>query len=236
MTKTAQELITRVRRAADMENSNFCTDDEIFQYINNAGAELHDILVSEFEDYMMLSGSFQLTGSQNMYQFDHTVHKLRGIDKLSANLVFPLVPYSFTDRGTLSTGIYMNYTGVNIPKYRWLGDHVTLLPSTFAQGNFNYYYVPEWTDLVSVASGSLPDLYCTNRWEEYVVIDAAINCKSKEEKDISTLQGKKQALYTRIKTAASERDASGRNRASAIEDIDYPDNTWDQYGVPRVRF
>ena len=50
-TLTLANLITGVRRRADMEGSTFVSDAEIVDYINVAMAEVHDILVTKFEDY-----------------------------------------------------------------------------------------------------------------------------------------------------------------------------------------
>ena len=50
-TLTLANLITAVRRRADMVGSTFVSDAEVVDYINVAMAELHDILVTKFEDY-----------------------------------------------------------------------------------------------------------------------------------------------------------------------------------------
>ena len=57
---TLAQLITRSRRRADQENSEFCTDAEVVDYINEAIAELHEMMVNEYEIYYLSSYSYTL--------------------------------------------------------------------------------------------------------------------------------------------------------------------------------
>ena len=50
-TTTLAQLIVRVRQRADMVGSAFVSDSEIVDYINVAMAEIHDLLVTKYEDY-----------------------------------------------------------------------------------------------------------------------------------------------------------------------------------------
>ena len=51
-------------------------------------------------------------------------------------------------------------------------------------------------------------------WEEYIIVDAARKILLKEESDTSFLLAEKQALLTRIESAAENRNASDPERVS----------------------
>ena len=67
-TTTLQNLIDRVRQRADMEGSTFVTDAEVIGYINVAMAEMHDILVTRYEDYYVESKQYTLP-ADNLSRF-----------------------------------------------------------------------------------------------------------------------------------------------------------------------
>ena len=59
----ASDMITRVRRRGDFENSEFVTDEEIIDYLNRGLCELWDILVTTHENYGMEDDSFTIPGT-----------------------------------------------------------------------------------------------------------------------------------------------------------------------------
>ena len=57
------------RQRADMENSQFVTDDEMRRYINRGYAELYDLIVTSAnsEDYFLSSSTVQLVTGTKTY-------------------------------------------------------------------------------------------------------------------------------------------------------------------------
>ena len=50
---TLLSMTTRVRRRADMENTQFVTDAEIYRYLNDSLTELYDLFVTSYQHYVM---------------------------------------------------------------------------------------------------------------------------------------------------------------------------------------
>lgn len=72
---------------------------------------------------------------------------------------------------------------------------------------------PSWTNVIDGLSG----------WDEYVVIDAAIKARVKEESDPSVLLQQKGAFIDRIEAAAENRDAG---QPQQVTDVTYAGGNW----------
>lgn len=204
-------LIERVRLATDHVSSSFFTDGELTQYINAAGAELHDVLVGTYEDYLLSSSVFTINTGES-YTPSEEVLKIRGIDFQRGTDFVPCLAFNFAER-------YQNnnnriFGGRTVPTYRWAGGKVLLYPETSNGGTYQLWFVPSWTDLNATTNPTLPAPYTHNHWEEYIVIDAAIRGMAREESDVTTLFAQKQAIAQRIRLAANQREASGRKRVA----------------------
>ena len=81
---TLAQLITRSRRRADQENSEFCTDAEVVDYINDAVAELHEMMVNEYELYYLSSYTYTLP-ADNPKALPDSFWKALGCDFASVN-------------------------------------------------------------------------------------------------------------------------------------------------------
>ena len=79
-TITCSDLMTAVRRRADMEGSTFVTDAEVRSYINVAMAELHDILVQKYEDYYVSETTYTLPIADNKGTLPDAFYKALGVD------------------------------------------------------------------------------------------------------------------------------------------------------------
>ncbi len=84
------------------------------------------------------------------------------------------------------------------------GTHVIILSAE------SLGYTFAWTASAHMTfdGGSSAYLDGVQGWEEYVVVDAAIKCKEKEESDASVLAAQKAELRARIVAASKNRDAS----------------------------
>jgi hypothetical protein len=188
------------------------TDAELNTYLNASACELYDLLVSIYEDYYLTSVDFTLAGSSDGYSLPANFYKLRGVDYTSSTPI-SLEPFTFADRNR-----YQNVSAyLSAPKYRLVGSTLTITPRT--DGDYTLWYIPQLTELTSDG-----DTFTTlQKWEEYIVLDAAIKMLAKEQDDVSVHMAQKQALIQRIKTSAPNRDAGAGER---ITDVYSRDCVW----------
>ena len=213
-TLTVTQLITKVRERADMLNSQFVTDTEITGYIDYSYKELYDLLVESVEDYNLSSASFTIASGSNTYSLPSDFYKLRGLDDLT-NPSRPrsVRKFAFNERNDFTVdGLTLSSYEYSDVTYRVTGSVLTLMPPENAAKNYLLWYVPKASTLSSgsdTADG-------VQGWLEYVIVDAAIKCKIKEESDISDLERAKKNLNERIVRLRHNRDQALPEKVSRV--------------------
>ena len=221
-TITCGDLMTAVRRRADMEGSTFVTDAEIRSYINVAMAELHDILVQKYEDYYVDSSTtYTRPIANNKGTLPNAFYKMLGVDFTAGGSTYRVRPYKFEERnmyGNAGTtaGIANNLT------YHVQGNEIHFRPAdALPSGTITIHYVPP-ADQFATGGGDDSDALSVNNravapgYEDYIVIDAAIKCLLKEEADVTVHLVQRESARRRIEEAAGKRDAG---ESYAISDV-----------------
>lgn len=228
MTVTLLQLRTQARQRADAENSQYITDAELTGYINNSAAELYDLLIGAYDaDYFLESVSFSTTSGTadyllpngTLYSAAKTFYKLRGVDaKINSSDWFALRPYNFNERNRNEDFGWSTLAGPMV-RYRVSGNYLKFSPTPDSATSVRLWYIPTYTALA--ADGDI--LQDVNAFSEYVVVDAAIKCRIKEDLDITVLMAVKAALKQRIEQMAENRDAGNPESVSDIyaENNDY---------------
>lgn len=199
-----------------MVGSDFVTDtaNSLDAFINASADELYDLLTMSFEDYNVSSESFTTDGTTDV-EPTADMFKLLGVDLSVGGREFALEQYTFRERNRYqSADVYQP----DLPRYRWEGDTVRLRPAPTTGLSGTLWFTPVREKLVDGAD----ELEGVSGWEEYVVVDAAIKCLSKEESDTTALERKKAELRARIEQAASTRSPSAPNRIVDVEGL----NDW----------
>ena len=219
---TLTQAIARVRSRADMVNSTFIDDTtEVAPWLNEAFAELHDLVVSVYEDQFTVvssnivvsSGSTISLGAETAWcPATAPFYKLRGVDYLASGTAdwHRLRLFSFNDRNSRTTGY--SWRRARDLRYRIVGSSIHLTPDDAATGTYRIWYIPGFVDL---ANGSDTVSYPEN-WHEYAIVSAAAKALLKEESDARWLIDAKNALRARILAGAANRDVGSRMR---IEDV-----------------
>lgn len=134
------DIRQNVRRRADMENSTFCTDSEVDDYINHAWHELYDILIQKYEeDYFLKSSNISLAASTDSYDLPDDFYKVRGIDfQLNTNDWTPLQRYRFTQRTRAPETLKFVYNF----KYRIQGEKIFFTPIPSSSDTVRVWYIP----------------------------------------------------------------------------------------------
>ena len=214
-------IMQRVRRMADMENTSFVTDAELIQYINASAQDLYDRLVSAYGDDYYTSVTpvtSSISSATDTYSLPSDFYKLKGVDLLVAGSQWTELPrVSFRDRNALSMADTIGGPGFG---YRPVGlNSICLWPKPTQNGTIRVWYIPYLTHV----TGSSDTVEGINGWEDYVVVDCAIKCLSKEESDTSDLQLRKAELIKRIQSMADERDTAN---VDVIRDVRSSRSPW----------
>lgn len=211
---TLDEIMLQARQRSDMEHSNLVSDSELTAYVNASLAELHDLLISSYnEDYIMESTQFTTTdGLELSYDLPSDFYKLRGVDVQIGSDWMTVKRFNFNRRNEDSSGYAWNILGSPYLEYRLVGSQIRFNRAPQTGTTFRVWYHPVVTKLVS-GTDSYNDI---NGFIEYVVVDCAIKMLQKEESDVAVLMAQKEALRQRIVAMAQNRDA---NEPESITDI-----------------
>lgn len=226
-TMTLSDLMIACRQRADMIPSNyvptlndnplFVTDSELISYINQSYLELYDLLVQKYgDDYFIApSLSFTTDGQTFLYPLpDGTnysaapaFYKVLGFDlnlSPSNNQSFITIPpFMFAERNRYSIPNMQAFYGLTNLRYRLNGNSAWFTPTPASGQTIRMWYIPRLEPLAAL------DDVCdgVSGWTEYIICDAAIKMKQKQEDDVSVVFAQKQALIQRIEAAAENRDA-----------------------------
>lgn len=185
-----KELTTLVRSKADLEKSDFVTDEEIRGYLNLAYTHIYNAIVDTNQDFFINSFSFK--ASEHAMQVPVDFYKMRALDYYIWDKYFVSArpvgfnerqleqsdffrPYLFSDR--YSDPIKYNLRGRELKVYvdgRWSGDLT-----------FVIWYIPKPQKVGEGAE--LPF-----GWERYLIHSACLDVRNKQ--DTSTREFERLAL------------------------------------------
>ena len=220
-TATLLSLRDRVRRRVDLVNSNFVTDAELTEFINSSAAELYDVLIGHYgQDYYLSNDTISLVAGTDTYALPIDFYQLVGLDVLYSGDSISILPFQWHERNR-----YYNLDG-SIPnlKYRIQGSNLKFMPMPKTAATVTVWYHPAITDL-ALDTDTFDGV---NGWEEYIVIDASIKCRIKEEADTRELQSAKSEIMKRIENMASNRDSSEPMQFQTVERTTSIANHWPQ--------
>ena len=233
MAVTLAQLRTRCQQRVDMVNSSFATTAEINQLINTAGARLHALLVTAYEDYFFKTTTFSLPAAET---YD-----------LSANVtdLYKIIQVFLTiGSGTsLSRFALRRFNANEVPQFgnSAIFPATMILPVVYycVQGGKMYFepiptssngysvelwYAPQFTQLVN--DTDTLDYSFAFGWEEYIVNDVAINLRLKEESDVSGLIARQNQFEQQLQAIVQNRDVA---EASRVVDVDRRYSTGNLY-------
>lgn len=212
---TLKQLRDRVRQRADMVYSQFVTDAELNNYLNDSLRELYDILVRANIDYYSNTYEFTVTGSNYTLPVNE-IYKLRGLDQSYGGSWVPVWQYSHMERGRWTEQTVSRLVA-NV-RYRLFGNTIEFLPAEQAPGTYRLTYVP----LLNTLSKDSDQFDGFNGFEAYAVCDSAIKCKDKEESSTTVLERERERLLERIEAMANTRDYASVDR---VQDVRFEVNS-----------
>lgn len=224
-TVTLSDMRSRVRQRADMVNSTFVSDSEINQFINDAIAELYDLLMQKFgDDYFTVAApETSFVTDQLDYDLPDDFLKEVGVDvKIDSQNWVTLKPFMFAERNRFNTLLSRGALGYQTTYYKLVGNNLRFTQIPGNNTSFRLWYIPYQPVLVN--DSDTFDGF--NGWEKYPEIVAAITCLNKEESDTVALERELARIVKRVEDAAQNRQAGMGYRVTDTRDI-----TNDQAGV-----
>jgi len=132
------ELRLLAQQRADMENSQFITDDEWRRMINRGYAELYDLIVTSAnsEDYFLSSGTISLVSGTDTYDLPTDFYKSRGVDLNTGGAKIPLRRYNFSERNI--GGLYSVASDM---RYHIQSNSIVFNPEPSSPDTITIYYI-----------------------------------------------------------------------------------------------
>ena len=133
------ELRLLAQQRADMENSQFITNDEWRRMINRGYAELYDLIVTSAnsEDYFLKSSTISLTSGSATYDLPTDFYKSRGVDLNTGGAKVPLRRYNFAERN--AGGLYSVASDM---RYHIQGNSIVFNPEPASSDTVTIFYIP----------------------------------------------------------------------------------------------
>lgn len=183
------DLVGKIRKRANMENSQFVTDPEIKDYVNSSIADLYDLICTHRgEQYFEKNTSVSIVNGQEAYDLPDDFYKVEVLMSASG---FPID--TFDRREAFHKAMPLKYNIMN---------NKLVVNRTDSSCEVKLYYIPLAPTLV--LDDDTTDFY--NGWERYVILDVAIICLNKEESDTSQLERELMKITERIESASNKND------------------------------
>ena len=205
-TVTLGTIRTRIRQRADCVGSLFVTDAELNGLIDSARTELMDLLVKGEIHQFETAVTITTVAGTASYALPTDHYKTLAIDyQVSASpaVYAPLRELTFAERNLTGVVGASSY-GASPAGYRLVGANIVLAPVPASAQTLRHTYIPAPTDISLAADATTIDGVAG--WEEFIVIQAAINVKNKEEVTHSDLDRDLALIKMRIAEMSTDRE------------------------------
>lgn len=216
-TATRTVLRERARQRADMVGSDFVTDAELDVYLTTAYAKMVDIILREGAQERLLVSA---TLTSPTYTLPTGFYRAAGVDvSLGGGAYQELKHFNWQDRN--------KYTDTTYPRWRVVGSLLTFSPST-ATPTVRLWYIADASVLGDGTGGTVTGYDVYSGWDEYIVLDAALQCIIKEDRDPNPLASLLVACERRLVSACMGLRIGDPETVSQVEyqDAEYDNLNW----------
>lgn len=195
---TRAQLVTQVRRLADIETDGYhITDDEIGDYLNDALKAMWAMVVNKASSLVAKVSNSLVNLGDNAYQLPHDFLRLVSVDirKGAETWIHSIEadPQRYAPLSSVSSssrGFSQHYLHLNVFQGRY---ELFIFPGVDTNDIF-VRYVPIAPQLYLTTD----ELKVPDDWYRWAVYDAAIRCNIKEETDPSPLMIERERLEQRL--------------------------------------
>lgn len=227
-------MIASVQRRANIENqTGFITLPELREYLNEALAELWDLLIAaRGQEHMRKTQQITTVAGQSSYPLAADFYELLSLDvQLAPGSRLDARSYSESERNMFQN--YPTWPGwlLGFPVfYRIQGSPqhaganviekaINFIP--FPQSSLFPVLVNYYPTFPPFATDGTQDSFVyngVNGWEAFAIWSAVATCKGKLKEDASLAAAKVGELRARIKALASDNDAGSAERIKEVSD------------------
>jgi hypothetical protein len=207
--ETLVNLRTRVQGRADLENDANVATSLLTSFINASRKRLRRVLVTANPWYFVKSASFTLSGSTYTYNLAANVTdfwKSLALDRVlgtAADQIAPVPRFMWRERFSSFDRSYRIYTGT-----------LEIRPAGVAAGSYVLWYINQPAALS--ADGDAIDL-AEDMWDEFIVLDAAIKARKRQQKNSDDLVAELKELTEEILRAGADSDVGEPDRVIDVE-------------------
>lgn len=222
--KVLSDLTAGAKELADMSTtgvSGYVTAAQWRLWVNEAGAELHQLVSTSFEDTFFTVLDFTLAASAlGIKTLPTDFMRMRGLDiETGSNLYKEIHRFNWAERNMIGIRHFSRFH--QSLRYRIVSrTKMYLFPVAQAVGDFRMYYVARYTEMTTDATALQDEL---QPWFEYVQIVAAIKAVEKQEADASGLKERRDLMRADIANAGTNTD---ENESDTIVDVESDDSSF----------
>ena len=232
---TVQELIDRVRRRADAQHdTQWITDDEVMDYLEEEFARLWNLLLQTGLSYKERTEEITTLADTTDYALQSDFLGVLGVDYRLSGSGNSAVWYELPQAMVSERNLHNYNTHGYARAWRIVGvvdgagavvDTLRLYPVPTAGQVYRVKYVPAAPKLTSTSQ----NVEGINGFEELVVVGAAIKCLQKEESPTHDMKQTYMDLRAEIEAAAELRSIGQPQRIvdTAESSLFYRDRRWD---------
>lgn len=212
-TRTLQQIRDDARFRADAVGDGNVTDAQLNDWINDAIAELWDMLVEADPDRYYRTSTITTTAGTQSYALPEDFYQVRRVDRISSGRRIMVEPFLLQEVDTDT-----DVRDPELVRYRVMGAGIDgtaarlyLMPDP-GGGSYELHYVQAPQRLVNNADA----FDGAGGWELYVVLHVAIAILGRQERDTTYLERERARVEQRIRAMARKRDSG---RAPRIADV-----------------
>src|SRR5262245_19695595 len=212
-TRSLTNLIADVRSRTNLEDSEFVSDDEITEYLNQELAELHGRLVQcEGQPHFRKQTTVSVVSGTALYALPADFWRVQRITASLDGYNVDLESFMEGERASLSKATIYGYVARGqSPLYRVQGDMLEFRPATRSY-TATLFYIRNSPRLV--AGSDVVDGF--NGYELAAIYGACATVQSKEETDPAFYLAQKDRIFRHIDAMAAHRDGSHPERVTDV--------------------
>lgn len=211
-TRTLALLVSDVRQRTNLENSEFVTDDEITEYLNQELAELHArMTMNEGQPHFRTTEDFDVIAGTQLYALPADFWKVQRVSANIDGIHRDMHPFMEGERAELLNTQYLAAMFAGGPRYRIQADNIEVLPAT-RSFTMTLFYVQSCVRLVN--DSDTTDGF--NGYEVAAIYGACATIKEKEETNPAFYLSQKDRILRQIDALAAQRDASHPERVTDV--------------------
>ncbi|MCL2724781.1 MAG: hypothetical protein FWD69_10130 [Polyangiaceae bacterium] len=209
--RSLQDMLLDIRQRTNQENSQFVTDAELTEYLNQELAELHGRLTrNQGQPFLRSQIVFDVRPPTSLYSLPSDFWAAQEVTATYGGITAPMLSFGPVQHGFLSSNIAIS--PFQAARYRVQANNIEFLPKTLSY-TATVYYTPASIRLVNPSD--VFDGY--NGYEVAAIYGACATVLAKEESDPGFYLSQKERVYGHIDSLSAYRDMLQPER---VQDVD----------------